>query len=546
MKNQKSTKRALLMSVLSMVICLTMLIGTTFAWFTDSVTSAGNKIVSGNLDVDLYLWKDATTPEEITDSSAPIFGSTTGLAQNNAADTLWEPGKTQVVYLSIKNNGSLDLKYKVALDVKNPADGKDLYKVMQYAIANDAKYGDVTSWSTGLSVQPGINSTQANDVALKSGQEHFFALSIHMLEEAGNEYMDGKVEFDIRVLAGQLASESDSFGSDYDALAAYPGKGYAPAPTGTQTAAEIPIRNEEEAKVGSVVIPKDAVAAGATTLTATIEETEYAGNFTVATGMETQAFDIKVEGIKEGNTVPVKVEVRMPAGKDPSTFKLYHYDTEIACTYDPNTGYVTFETTSFSPFTIVYDADSEYVPPVVDEEGSDLPKATVVKKALADTPGYSTDPEVKWGQYGAWSPDTTVDADPKLEAAYVFSCVETLEQAKANPYANWYCDFYVKLDRDLGANEIFLGGNYGSFGWVGFHNGEVTLGANEEIPLLGSVTSNPWTYLDVVQSVGEFTCGVGDVNDALKGATFTVMLRLTNPDNASDFHNVATITYTFE
>ena len=46
--------------------------------------------------------------------------------------------------------------------------------------------------------------------------------------------------------------------------------------------------------------------------------------------------------------------------------------------------------------------------------------------------------------------------------------------------------------------------------------------------------------------VGEFTCGVGDVDDALSGATFTVMLRLTNPQDSSEFYNVATVNYTFD
>ena len=111
---------------------------------------------------------------------------------------------------------------------------------------------------------------------------------------------------------------------------------------------------------------------------------------------------------------------------------------------------------------------------------------------------------------------------------------------------NWECDFYVSLDRDLGENEIFLGGNYGSFGWVGFHNGNVTLAANEEIALLGSVTANPWTYSQVKEYVGTFICGVGAVDEDLLGATFTVKLRLTNPEKKTEFYDVATISYTFK
>lgn len=53
MTNPKQTKRALLMSLLSLLLCCAMLIGSTFAWFTDSVTSGNNKIIAGNLDIEL-------------------------------------------------------------------------------------------------------------------------------------------------------------------------------------------------------------------------------------------------------------------------------------------------------------------------------------------------------------------------------------------------------------------------------------------------------------------------------------------------------------
>ena len=142
-----------------------------------------------------------------------------------------------------------------------------------------------------------------------------------------------------------------------------------------------------------------------------------------------------------------------------------------------------------------------------------------------------------------WTP--TPGLESKLEAAYRFQCTQTPAEVEASAYRDWYCDFYVKLDRDLAANQIFLGGNYGDFGWIGFHNGDKVIAANTEIPLLGSVVNNPWTYEQIATFVGDFICGVGDVNDALAGATFTVMLRLTNPENEAEFYNVETINYTF-
>ena len=220
MNNTKTTKRALLSSVMAMLICVAMLIGTTFAWFTDSVTSSGNKIKAGTLDIQLLMDADVDgTYEDISNSTSPIFGEGS-IAQNNNAATLWEPGKTQVAYLAIQNGGNLDLKYTVGLNVQNVS--KDLYEVMEYAIVADAdKDAPVTSWTSGNSVVEGTQSV-SGDVALKVGETHYFALVIHMDEEAGNEYQGGEVNFDLTVLATQDTVEKDSYGPEYDRNAEYP------------------------------------------------------------------------------------------------------------------------------------------------------------------------------------------------------------------------------------------------------------------------------------------------------------------------------------
>ena len=212
MTNLKTTKRALISSVVALFICFTMLLGTTFAWFTDSAVSSGNKIVAGKLDVELYQWTDANTSVNISASGDPVFTD----------DILWEPNMTEVVYLSIKNEGNLALKYKVAIEVTDVSEDS-LLDVMEYAITPDAHFGDVTAWAgNGTKVVAGANATTAVDVQLLPDEEHFFALSVHMDEEAGNKYMNESVAFDIKVLAGQLAYEEDSFDNTYDEPATYP------------------------------------------------------------------------------------------------------------------------------------------------------------------------------------------------------------------------------------------------------------------------------------------------------------------------------------
>lgn len=533
MFNKNNTKRALLGSALALILCISMLVGTTFAWFTDSVTSAGNKIQAGNLDVDLYMWTATDANLEITNESAPIF-DIADKAQKGTK-TLWEPGKTEVVYFSIKNNGSLDLKYKVALNVLDADGEQNLYEAMQYDIIENATYGTVTAWdgTNAVGVEPGINATQANDVALAADGEHFFALAIHMKEEAGNKYQGGQVDFDLKVLAAQLMSESDSFDNTYDEFAGYDGVGFAKVENGLPTVAYAV--GEDGAKLGYVNLDPSALEDPTKPSEVSMLESSYKPNFTVVAGSEVKTVDINVSNLNGNVEVPVNYFVGEML--DPATVSVYHYNDKMESRYNPTTGYVTFYSKDFSPFTFVYDADSVYVAPEAKPE--DLPEAVVTR-----TP-ENENVKIEWANWDV-QPDYSVDPEPKLEGAFQFKSSQTADEAYESPYANWYCDFYVKLDRDLHENQIFLGGNYGSFGWVGFHNGDVTLNANEEIPLLGSVTQNPWTYADVMNFVSVFTCGVGDVNDALKGATFTVMLRLTNPEDESEFYNVATINHTFQ
>ena len=108
MKNAKMKKRALLTSLLALFLCCTMLVGTTFAWFTDSVESGINKIVAGNLDVEVYDDKDLTD-----DDKGTKITETYELFE----DTLWEPGKVVYKNVRVANEGTLALKYRLMMDV---------------------------------------------------------------------------------------------------------------------------------------------------------------------------------------------------------------------------------------------------------------------------------------------------------------------------------------------------------------------------------------------------------------------------------------------
>ena len=229
MNNKKATKRALLTSIMALVMCVVMLVGTTFAWFTDTASTGVNKIQAGNLDVKLMYSTDMQTWKEATDQ--------TKLFDDNA---LWEPGYTQVVYLKVVNAGNLALKYEAGFS-KNYTSNKgknvngDWYRVDNYLKIGTAEV--TTKFANREAVWTAIAATEktlAKDVmltdgwiTLKAGEESEpFAVAIYMPTSVGNEANASKnrpskvTGLGIEVRATQATVENDSFGPDYDANAA--------------------------------------------------------------------------------------------------------------------------------------------------------------------------------------------------------------------------------------------------------------------------------------------------------------------------------------
>ena len=229
MNNKRATKRALLTSVMALVMCVVMLVGTTFAWFTDTASTGVNKIQSGNLDVKLMYSTDMQTWKEATDQ--------TKLFDDNA---LWEPGYTQVVYLKVVNAGNLALKYEAGFSKNYTSNrGKnvngDWYRVDNYLKIGTAE--TETKFASREAVWAAIAATEktlakdvmlTNDwVTLKAREESKpFAVAIYMPTSVGNEANASRLRpssvsgLGIEVRATQATVENDSFGTDYDANAA--------------------------------------------------------------------------------------------------------------------------------------------------------------------------------------------------------------------------------------------------------------------------------------------------------------------------------------
>ncbi len=205
MNTKKATKRALLTSVMALVMCVVMLVGTTFAWFTDTASTGVNKIQAGNLKVDI-----------VDESGNSLDGKTLNFKDfNGKTDILWEPGATFFTQgFKIANEGNLALKYKVV--VSGITGDTGLLKVMKF---------DVVSAMTKTGSEVNFTATPGQLLPSATGTpsvSDVYYLRGRMAENAGNEYKNMTLTgISVTVYATQLASEFDSIDNKYDENADY-------------------------------------------------------------------------------------------------------------------------------------------------------------------------------------------------------------------------------------------------------------------------------------------------------------------------------------
>ncbi len=221
----KNTKKALFASAVSLLLCVTMLVGSTFAWFTDTATTGVNKITAGNLDVafeyskDFAAWNDAEGATEIFDSNAK-----------------WEPGRAEVVYFKAINNGTLALEFKVATNVVLNTTGLnakgeeiDLAALLQFGIVEvDAAFADRAAAIAAIETPNAFSNIATGEMVLETkGEEKTFAMVVWMPADIDNAANHNginvpSIQFGVSILATQRNAEADSFGNDYDENATYP------------------------------------------------------------------------------------------------------------------------------------------------------------------------------------------------------------------------------------------------------------------------------------------------------------------------------------
>ena len=166
-------RQALMLSISSMLVCAMMLVGMTYAWFTDSAVTAVNAIHTGTVNADLmYRTSDGTYRRLAQNTS--LFADTT---------TPWAPGHVEIKYLKIENNGTLPIRYSLGVNAsmsKTNSQGETLLAKLRFAfiplpnstetitLSADCSTYTLASSSKSITYTP-LSNTYSNSSANKLG-----------------------------------------------------------------------------------------------------------------------------------------------------------------------------------------------------------------------------------------------------------------------------------------------------------------------------------------------------------------------------------------
>ncbi len=385
----KNAGRSLFMSVIALVLCFSMLLGLTWAWFTDSATSDRNTIEAGNLDVELEYRKDGGAWKTV-DENTNVF--------KNAK---WEPGYTEVVYLRVKNEGSLALKYLLSVKILEETASINVDGVA-FRLSDFIKIGGVDDVETPYNTRNEAKTAATGVKGLREGytkvdrleknEMDYVALVLYIPESVGNEAnarkgeATPKIDLGLRLVATQVDSEGDSFGSDFDKEVGFPALRLPGSITESvetdadgKLANDVVIKDADETTVAEV--PKGVqLTEQAGELSFSVSEMENSGaNITLADKEILRSLDVHIEGVATTNTLPIRITIQqaMMPGLNLGNFTLYHVEggirvamTRVASlaeldahnefVYDPATGNVILSLATFSEVAIVADTENAW------------------------------------------------------------------------------------------------------------------------------------------------------------------------------------------
>ena len=377
MKRNTSTKNALISSILALALCCAMLIGSTFAWFTDSVSSEKNVIVAGNLDVELYHTNKVDNEEKVS-ASTVLF--------DDVDSSKWEPGAIAWEKLTVKNEGNLKLKYKLMLNAMNASviDGISFASMLKVAVV-DASFVYTRENVAALDASVWSDLASFSKLGeLAEGESAVYGIILYWQPSANDNVFNmsngktgiAKVDVSVSLLATQAVNEEDSFGSDYDSGAELPLISSAPQtlPSAGTPAEDVSLTTAGENPVNTTLpaalaetLADDGISEVVLKASAPVFDTTA----NTVSFSEIAIFDQNGEKIDlSDNLTPIPVKILVGKEFAGENVSVFHDGAFVAAAEVDADGYIAYEALHFCKVEMEIGSDYEYVADGVYKNGN--------------------------------------------------------------------------------------------------------------------------------------------------------------------------------
>ena len=193
----KAVKRSIILCALSLALCVALLVGSTFAWFSDSITNSGNTISAGSLQAQWSyrtLNSDDTAEYTAVGEELPLFSS----------DTVWQPGGSQGYDFKVENVGSVEFVWGLAIDLADTAGESQNNLTDVLVVYVDGVKSEVGFTDGAVVIGGTLAATDGETTAETDETSCEFSLAFAISESAGNDYQNSSVSFSLTLSAKQV------------------------------------------------------------------------------------------------------------------------------------------------------------------------------------------------------------------------------------------------------------------------------------------------------------------------------------------------------
>lgn len=195
----KAVKRSIILCALSLVLCVALLVGSTFAWFSDSITNSGNTITAGNLTAQ---WSYRTLNSEDSVAYEPVSEELALFS----ADTVWQPGEPHGYDFKVENTGSVDFEWELTIDLADTAgeSQNNLTDVLVVYVDGEITTPEFDADGVAVLIDGTLAATDCETTAGTDESSCEFSLAFAIPEDAGNDYQNLSVSFSLTLSARQV------------------------------------------------------------------------------------------------------------------------------------------------------------------------------------------------------------------------------------------------------------------------------------------------------------------------------------------------------